>query len=214
MRLKVETDSERKANRNSLVIKCQQESRAGFSLASTRWEAAEEPIHYCCALWINCVWVYEILKLCFTLRNKKTNQTVSYSTVKYRVCIHHHKNRTSPGVLVGVWVDSYQWDAAVVSVTSVQSQTLRFLTWSDLFSHSNRSVLLVSTSNISTWFTVFLVSGIWFKPWTGTVTSTLKLLFSLWSFSFTTCTVPNSDTEFFWQSKTQSEDLKYNLTLK
>lgn len=213
MRLKVETDSEHKANRNSLIIKCQQESRAGFSLASTRWEAAEEPIHYCCALWINCVWVYEILKLCFTLRNKKRNQTVSYSTVKYIVCIHHHKNRTSPGVLVGVWADSYQWDVAVVSVTSVQSQTLRFLMGSDLFSHSNHSILLVSTSNISTWFTVSGFRHL-IQTWTRTVTSTLKLLFSLWSFSFTTCTVPKSDTEFFWQSKMQSENLKYNLTFK
>lgn len=110
MRLKVETDSEHKANRNSLIIKYHQESRAGFRLASTCWEAVEEPIHYCCALWINCVWVNEILKLCFTLRNKKTNQTVSYSAVKYIACIHRHKNRTSPGVLVGVWVDLYQWD--------------------------------------------------------------------------------------------------------
>lgn len=32
-------------------------------------EAVQEPIHYCCALWI--YMGYEILKLHFTLRNKK-----------------------------------------------------------------------------------------------------------------------------------------------
>lgn len=34
-RLKAETDSKHKANRNSRIKKCHQESRAGFSLAST-----------------------------------------------------------------------------------------------------------------------------------------------------------------------------------